>query len=270
MHIDSKIKCSGVLGLFGIFGTSGGLVVTHKYLVPLDSSDEVMAMTIALSCFLYIASFVALGYAYQLRKKDTEGAGIRSECPSLPSTLSVLADTLPLIPKNISTQIIGGYVGDHKALNEALKTLVSHLKPCLVNSKTLWNKMYYHQLDYVLKTLENFPQKANFTRKEKQVGNQTFKTQSAQVDEWGWVERLLFGKHPWNVRGQEEAPTPRTLLESLEYAASSLDLDLHYIQWQMENWTLPRIQGYLRNFTEATGLGADEPSSAFIVENRQN
>lgn len=67
---NTKMKWGGGLGVLGVVGTSAGLVTTHGYIVPLDSSKEVMASAIGVSGLLYLASFCALGYTlYKLCRK---------------------------------------------------------------------------------------------------------------------------------------------------------------------------------------------------------
>src|ERR1700722_9822289 len=86
----SKIKWLGGVGFFGISSTSAVLVTTHKYIVPLDSSKEVMGGAIGLSGLLYLASFCALGYAlYRLCQKNTQIDPQNSSTPAIFNVVSL-------------------------------------------------------------------------------------------------------------------------------------------------------------------------------------
>ena len=68
---NSHLKWLGAFGLFGVLSIPATLVVTHKCLVPLDStSTEVLEGVIGLSSLLVLLSLCALGYAgYKLHQK---------------------------------------------------------------------------------------------------------------------------------------------------------------------------------------------------------
>lgn len=282
---SKRITALGGFGLFGVSTVSVMLVATHKFIVPLDSSTEVLSSALGLSAVLYLASFCALGYAlYKLRQKNIQtdpqplasGEELRSMMllqentntqPSVSQDtknatlaqnqsrdvqLETIINEISIFPA-VLIPIIIGYQKEKEAYKLLVESLRSHKKAINEEKKQTIGR-YLDQFEYAFKTLEAFAYDGSALDENKKTDSFSGAHNNRSEE---WLIEHTFGAR--NNRNEEQwiehilfgkhkwgvLREGRTLLSFIELMVCFREF-------------LPSMKQALEKFTTDTGLGAVE------------